>query len=383
MTASILHWSRCLAASALLVCPAAAQQPSAPAAAQLAPTPLAPRWETLDTTPYPGKQDDIAFVSAERGWYVNGAGQIHTTGDGGDTWALQTDQSGTFFRAIGFVDERRGVVGNVGVDYFPGVTDETLLYRTTDGGENWAPVALPEGGVARGGICAIQVLREEYVNHGVLDEAVRILAAGRVGGPAQLLVSDDLGLSWTACDLREVGAMILDVHFFDRRHGLLASATSTDVSESHALVLRTDDGGATWSRVYESTRPYEITWKFAFPSAQVGFVTVQSYDPDPEVAARVVARTDDGGRTWRELPLVEDHAVREFGIGFLDEQVGWVGAVPHAFATTDGGASWAPAELGRAVNKFRFLRDADGSVRGYAIGVGVHRLVLDAPDAER
>lgn len=348
---------------------------SAPTAVTPADAPAVRRWETLETESYRGKQDDLVFVTPERGWYANGAGKLYTTADGGDTWRLQHERPGTFFRALGFVDERVGLIGNVGVDYFPGVTDETLLYRTSDGGESWTAVELPEGAVARGGICAIQVLREPFINHGVLDEHVRLIAAGRVGGPAQLLISDDLGETWTASDLRDVGAMILDVHFFDRRHGLLASATDTDVTNSHALVLRTEDGGATWEPVYQSPRPFEITWKFSFPSDETGFVTIQSYDPDPAASARFVARTDDGGRSWRELPLVDDHGVRAFGIGFLDERTGWVGAMPHGFVTTDGGATWTVADdLGRAVNKVRFLRDVDGGVHGWAIGVQVHRL---------
>jgi photosystem II stability/assembly factor-like uncharacterized protein len=107
-------------------------------------------------------------------------------------------------------------------------------------------------------------------------------------------------------------------------------------------------------------------------------VTVQSYNPDPTASQRYVARTDDGGRSWRELPLVDDHAVREFGIGFLDENTGWVGAMPHGFVTEDGGATWTPTELGQAVNKIRVLRDERGdATAGYAIGVGVHRLTWD------
>lgn len=331
-------------------------------------------WEMLDTEPYPGKQDDIVFVDERTGWYGNGAGNVYRTRDGGDTWTRVLEQPGTFVRALGFVDERVGVLGNVGVDYFPGVTDETLLYRTTDGGDTWEAVPLPEGAIPRGGICAIQVLRETYVNHGVLDEHVRLIAGGRVGGPAQLLVSDDLGKTWSMRPLPETAGMILDVHFFDRRTGLLASATSGDAAESHALVLRTEDGGHTWETVYASTRPYELSWKLAFPTDERGFVTIQSYDPDPEMSARYVARTDDGGRTWTEHLLVDDHAVREFAVGFLDAETGWVGAMPGGFVTQDGGETWSPAELGRAVNKIRFVPGEDGAVTGWAIGVGVHRL---------
>lgn len=42
-------------------------------------------WQKLQTEPYKGKQDDIHFIDADHGWYVNGAGKIHATADGGNT----------------------------------------------------------------------------------------------------------------------------------------------------------------------------------------------------------------------------------------------------------------------------------------------------------
>ncbi|MFN7509219.1 MAG: hypothetical protein ACK5TS_05975, partial [Betaproteobacteria bacterium] len=56
---------------------------------------------------------------------------------------------------------------------------------------------------------------------------------------------------------------------------------------------------------------------------------------------------------------------------------GWVGAVPHGFATDDGGKTWRKAGFGNAVNKIRLLRSAAG-FSGYAIGVHVHRLRVPA-----
>ena len=41
--------------------------------------------------------------------------------------------------------------------------------------------------------------------------------------------------------------------------------------------------------------------------------------------------------------------------------------------TTDGGATWASVEMGRAVNKIRIVR-AGAVTRAFAIGVNVHRL---------
>ena len=89
----------------------------------------------------PGKQDDIAFVSPDTGWYGNGSGKLYRTADGGETWAKVWEQPGTFIRALGFVDARHGFLGNVGTDYYPSVTDTRPLYRTRDGGVTWTKSA--------------------------------------------------------------------------------------------------------------------------------------------------------------------------------------------------------------------------------------------------
>jgi len=89
----------------------------------------------------------------------------------------------------------------------------------------------------------------------------------------------------------------------------------------------------------------------------------------------VFAKTADGGLTWTEMPLVDNAAVREFGIGFIDENRGWIGAVPNGFETRDGGVTWAPVQMGNAVNKVRVVPHAGGTVV-FGIGVELHRLDL-------
>lgn len=336
-------------------------------------------WVPQSTEPYRGKQDDIVFISPEVGYYGNGAGKVFKTIDGGENWAVVLDKPGLFVRCLGFLDEDTGFIGNVGPGYFPGVEDETLMYRTDDGGASWKAVpGLDGSGLA--GLCAIQVVRYPFIDAGVAGEKALIVAGGRVGGPAGLLMSSDQGETWEPIDLSAHGGMVLDVHFFTDRIGLVATSTSSDIQESRARIIRTEDGGATWQVVYESARPFELTWKFSFPTRQTGYCTVQSYNPDPAASQRFVAKTADGGRSWAEIPLVDDARVRAFGVGFIDERTGFVGAVPGGFLTTDGGATWSPAGFGPAVNKIRVLKIDDGTDVGpdrfvaFAIGVQVHRL---------
>jgi photosystem II stability/assembly factor-like uncharacterized protein len=332
-------------------------------------------WQKLNTVTYKGKQDDIHFVDALTGWYGNGGGKIYKTTDGGASWNEQLSKPGTFVRALGFVDAQRGFMGNVGTDYYPGVTDTNPLYETRDGGTTWNVIdaARMSGPVVKG-ICAIDVLKKKSIYQGVLQDRVIVHAAGRVGGPAFLMRSLDGGDTWKSLDLGKQAGAILDVKFFDENTGLIFAATDADAEKSNGLILMTRDGGQSFKEVYRSRRPFELTWKASFPSRNIGYATLQSYNPDKAISKRYVLKTTDGGSSWSELELADDHAVREFGVGFIDDKIGWVGSSTTGFQTTDGGKTWVRVEMGRAVNKIRLLPTAEGFV-AYAIGVEVYKFV--------
>jgi photosystem II stability/assembly factor-like uncharacterized protein len=341
-------------------------------------------WQPSPSEPYRGKQDDIYFVSPTRGYYGNGDGKIFRTDDAGASWQKVLEQKGTFVRALGFLDAQRGFAGNIGPDAFPGVTDTQLLYRTDDGGATWKPVVLPDADGARG-VCAIDILKLDAVNSGHRLHKEIVHVGGRVGGPAALFRSDDGGTSWTRLPLPPQVAMILDVHFLDPSLGFVFAGSDPDITASHGLIARTTDAGRTWKVVYESKRPFELMWKGSFPSRLVGYATLQNYsaeasqDPEAHVTAdpqRYVVKTEDGGATWRELPMVSDPKVQELGIGFVDTRHGWVGAMPHGFETLDGGATWTPVDsMPVATNKLRIVHEGD-KVHVWAIGLDVRHLML-------
>lgn len=331
-------------------------------------------WYKLNTTRYPGKQDDITFINEKEGWYVNGLGSIYHTKDGGESWEKLLEKKGTFFRCIAFIDSLTGFAGTVGTDYFPNVTDTIPLYGTIDGGKTWNPVSY--AGPYVKGLCAIDVVREQYINHGTIDYKIHVYAVGRVGSPANMMVSHDAGVSWKSYSMNENCKMLFDIKMFDKNNGIVCAASNEQIEESNALILKTSDGGKTWKKVYQSTRPFETTWKASFPTRQIGYVTLQSYNPDPNVKQQRVAKTTDGGNTWQEINLVEDAAAREFGVGFIDENHGFVGTMNQGYETKDGGKNWLPVNLGRACNKIRIYKSTNGNVYGYAIGVDVMKGVF-------
>jgi photosystem II stability/assembly factor-like uncharacterized protein/dienelactone hydrolase len=332
-------------------------------------------WKKLNTERYPGKQDDITFINEKEGWYVNGYGSIYHTQNGGETWEKQLEKKGTFFRCIAFVDSLRGFAGTVGTDYFPNVTDTIPLYGTSDGGKTWNPVSYTGPYVK--GLCAMDIVKEQFINHGKTDYKVHIYAVGRVGSPANLMVSHDGGLTWTSNSMDKDCKMLFDIKMFDKNNGFACAASDEDLEKSNAVILKTSDGGKSWKKVYQSERPFECTWKASFPTKEVGYVTIQSYNPDPNVKQQRIAKTADGGNSWQEINLVEDAGAREFGIGFIDENHGFVGTMNSGYETKDGGLTWAPVNLGKACNKIRIYKDANGKVYGYSIGVDVMKGVFE------
>jgi photosystem II stability/assembly factor-like uncharacterized protein len=308
---------------------------------------------------------------------ANGEGKLYRTINGGAAWEKVWDKPGTFIRALGFVDGQNGFLGNVGTNYYPGVTDTNPLYRTRDGGVTWTPV-VAEGIEKVPGICGIHILPVRRIFQGEMRTSHIIHAAGRVGGPAMILRSEDDGESWRLIDLSAQAGMILDVAFLTPKTGFVCTSTPSETGMGEAQILRTDDAGKSWRAVYLAKRPSENCWKMSWPSAKIGYATVQSYDEDPAKTQRVIVKTTDGGKSWKEMPLVNSKPAQEFGIGFANPNQGWVGTRTGGYETRDGGKNWQPVEFGKAVNKIRVLDRPGGGKVAYAIGVEVHKLEMPA-----
>ncbi len=331
----------------------------------------APYWAQQKTDAYPGKQDDIFFLNDSLGWYVNGYGKIYKTRNGGKDWKMITEKKGTFFRCIGFVDSLNGYVGNIGTDYFPNVEDTIPLYKTSDGGNTWTPVDYKGPRVK--GLCAINIYNEPVINSGNLAYRAHIFCGGRVGSPAFTMISHDNGKTFVSQDMGKQCAYILDIKFFNAKEGVMCAASEGELEKTNARILITNDGGKTWKITYTGKRNFENSWKCYFPSRKIGYATIQSYDTLKTMSQRYIIKTIDGGKTWKELPLVNDFKVREFGVGFTDDLHGWVGAMPYGFETFDGGKTWKPSYMGPAGNKFRVFKSKQGDNVAYSIGLLVSK----------
>ena len=164
-----------------------------------------------------------------------------------------------------------------------------------------------------------------------------------VGARGHVLVSDDGGLKWKQARV-PVRALLTAVHMHDKRVGW---AVGHD-----AVILRTGDGGATWSVAHyapKEERPLLDVW---FRDERNGFA-VGAYG--------YFLATSDGGRTWKPRTIDKDdfhlNAIVPAGAGRLFI-AGEAGAI---YRSDDSGSTWRKLPSPYAGSWFSALAlDADG-----------------------
>jgi photosystem II stability/assembly factor-like uncharacterized protein len=211
--------------------------------------------------------------------------RIYRTRDAGATWTLQwvNPEPQGFYDCLEFWDESRGIV------YGDAVDGGLRLVVTGDGGRTWEPVppaalppALPgEGGFAASGLC---------VETGA--GGLGWIAAGNAR-TARVLRTADYGRTWRASAVPVVageGAGLTSVSMMDTRIGYAFGGSLGAPNERTDNVVRTEDGGATWTLL-----PH-----LPFPGSAYGGIVVPGSGGRWLVAVGpggAAASSDEGG-TW-------------------------------------------------------------------------------------
>jgi hypothetical protein len=131
-------------------------------------------------------------------------------------------------------------------------------------------------------------------------------------------------------------------------------------------VLFTSDGGTTWQVKHTSAHDAEICWKISFPSANIGYVSLESFRG---TSPQYFLKTTDGGMTWQDMSFSTSGTYDAEGIGFINDSTGWIGGGSFNYKTTDGGLTWSEDSWGSTVNRFRFFSDT----LGYAAGAAIYK----------
>jgi photosystem II stability/assembly factor-like uncharacterized protein len=310
---------------------------------------------------------DIGFIKASD--RTTGAVCFLRTTDGGSTWkehgdVLRHGQAVKFFHT----DSRHGFALR---NHNATQSEDTLIYRSADGGDHWEPVfrwseqagidinILPRGRWFRNADTGIVPLKgnrllrttdgggnwEVYPGPSVVigeETDMRIQWLDTRGAHSMwiaaeraVLRSNDAGLSWTlALELpdslpRSRGFARVTI-LGDESVAVVSGNTTT----AHVMYLTTDNG-ATWDswpavagadgELFPGLRGTGISG-----SASFGYTS-----------NRDVYRTEDGWRT-HALHWTHSHvALNDFRqMFFLDQQYGWISGANGIFRTTNGGVNW-------------------------------------------
>jgi photosystem II stability/assembly factor-like uncharacterized protein len=193
------------------------------------------------------------FLDERRGWAA-GTGDVIRTDDGGETWApaelpASEGEDRNYrspIRAIQFLDDRNGWIAGM----------HAFLASTTDGGATWEAVSTP----------ITDNERPNFWDLTFIDSQLGWV----VGEEGLMLSTTDGGITWTqqSTGLKDAhsapkletipragGSVTIDagdrtpgftisaVRFIDRQRGWI---TGFYANLGRSLILRTEDGGATW-----------------------------------------------------------------------------------------------------------------------------------------
>ena len=251
----------------------------------------------------------IFAFSAEEAWVsmyninANAFGYIYHTDDGGATWDKQNSAFGDQAPlGVHFWDENNGFAfGNNG----PGAAPrEIKAYTTSNGGDDWEQVTLPN-------LSNLDPLTITSANgiFEVFDETIWIGT-----GAGNILKSEDMGETWELIDVGLNNRAINNIAFKDELNGVCVSVLTTNITFTSNLVLYTSDGGQTWTEGKVKSGP-QITSIAYVPGTKNTYFGSASYFGDKTSFYSI-----DGGKHWKE---VRTPALAS--VDFVSEDVAWAG----------------------------------------------------------
>lgn len=169
---------------------------------------------------------------------------------------------------------------------------------------------------------------------------------------------------WTVARIPDTGHTPYSIVFADEKTGW--------ISGSFPGVLKTTDGGGTWSRLQSNLTRHRISTLW-FATRIRGWALASSLAPDGGSTKNTILSTENGGLSWTERFRLEGGACPLVDVWFMDGRHGWVAGSCHnqavIWASSDGGRNWAEQyrseeSSGPELRRVRFAN----ATRGWAVG---------------
>lgn len=257
-----------------------------------------------------------------------GLGVVLVVAAAAPQWTVQTS---------GVTATLRGVSAASDTVAWASGSGSTVLH-TTDGGATWQKVIVTAD-------------RVDFRDIDAIDEQTAYLLSIGNGPASRIYKTTDAGATWTPQFLNDDPNVFLDaMTFWDASRGLVIG----DSIDGHFTLLRTDDGGAHWTRVPPDSLPPALPNEGAFAASGTNIAMVGTdhvwIGTGASTTARVL-RSSDRGRTWQvaDTPIVAGASAGIFSVAFRDARHGVIvggdyrkesEAVDNLAVTSDGGVTW-------------------------------------------
>lgn len=221
--------------------------------------------------------------------------------------------------------------------------DKGYFNFTTDGGKSW---------------------KKQFIN--TADDINEIYFRnndnGYVVAGKKMFLTDDGGRSWREikiykpADFKNLTPEFLSIRYADKKRGLIVGSLLNKEQEVvDSLIMRTDDGGETWSRVVvpSKTELYHLD----FVDASRGWIVGDK---------GLILATYDGGINWQIQKSGTTKAL--YNVDFRDAEEGYaVGGKGTILRTANGGEVWEVVKTNFPTTFLRvdFADDKNGWIVGY------------------
>ena len=267
--------------------------------------------------------DFIRFFNENNGLLASGS-NYYKTFDGGVTLEL-VNKPVQLISALTFYDEA------MMHGYAAGYTSSTAFlngeistFRTTDGGENWTSIEVINFSATYAPTAFGAFGRLYFTDSNTAYGYGNTLRLSDDDVVSLMSITADGGNTWNFHVISE--ATVYDLVMFDPGNGIATAGNK---------IVKTTDGGASWSQIYAETYPLR---------------DIEVVSEDIMYIARSnslgLLKTTDGGTSWSAVP----GSARNMGkISFLNEQKGIASVDARIQRTEDGGHTWVTDTISRHV----------------------------------
>ncbi len=259
-----------------------------------------------------GKGDLVAvhFTSAMRGFVAGDDGYLASTDDGGKNWNKYPLNTSENINEIYFRNDTNGYL-----------VAGRLLFITQDGGRTWQETRIYRSANIRGGTPELISIR--------FSDKKRGLAIGNILNKddqiieSLLMKTEDGGDTWSRVILPTKNELF-HLDFNGNSHGWIVG--------DKGLILATQDGGSTWKK--QRSDVVRALFSVDFRDDNVGFAVG---------GGGTILRTDDGGENWQKVATNFTDTFKR--VNFADDKNGWiVGHRGSILRTSDRGMTWTRQE---------------------------------------